>query len=523
VQVLLLEETDPSQDLRLTGSTVSWRTEEIAFEVGGRVAWIVEEGTEVYAPWGEGKGDEVARLDDRRYLVAVDAAKAAYDSAVAEQATLQAELDHVIPANMEAAKATTNFRRAEVTRYQEAIKTNAVSKSDLDEKQAALRVSIANEKEIEANGIAITAKIKSAGARSAVENENIRQARINLDDCVMRSPYPAKVEKVHTIPGAVVAAGEPACTLTVMNPIKVVVSISEADSRKVKIGDAARIFPPHSKIKMHSGSVFNKSTTADPNTRTFDIELITRNYKLAQELPDDPAIQALPRVSDLFYPLSISSSVPRPREKGAVVSNDEPWFLNENCIYGDETDGYFVWRVKGQTRESLAHLDGPVLTIEKVTIKLGTEKVNAFGLYKANEVERDGSIKATDIFAAVSQTETGMKTGDQVAYVREEWLFRPGALVPVELDTVAPSKGLFVPMKAIQKVQGGGPTLFVVNEDPEGGQRVKQIDIKITATVGEMMRVEGAGIAAGAKVVLDGAHYLVDGDAVSIAEEVPSK
>lgn len=517
----MLEETDPSQDLRLTGSAVSWRTEDLAFEVGGRVAWVVEEGSELEAPWGEGEADPIARIDDSRYRIKVDGAQAALDSAIAEKATLQAELDHVIPANLEAAKASTVFRKAEVKRYEEAIKTNAVSKSDLEEKVASLDVALANEKEIEATSIATKAKINAAEARAALERENLRQANIDLEDCVLATPYPAEVAKVHAIVGAVVSAGEPAATLTVMNPIKVVVSVSSTIARQVKFGDAVNVFPPAADGEAHPGSIFNKSTTADPETRTFEVEIITRNYKVATELTDDEAVRALPRVAQIFYPVSISSSVQLARDQGAVVSSDEPWYVNEIALHGDEQSGFHVWRAKGLTRDDLADLDPPVLTLEKLPVQLAEGRVNAFGLYKLREVRRDGELKSTDVFpGAVPE---GTKNGDRVAYVREEWLLRPGALVPIELGTASPPPGLYVPMKAVQKQTGGTPFVFLVEDDGEGGKRTRRTEVTVTANVGELIRIEGDGIAAGARVVLDGAHYLVDGDAVSISEEVRSR
>ena len=49
VTVLELSEIDPIKPLQLTGSVKAWKEQDVAFEVDGRVAWIVEMGTQLDA------------------------------------------------------------------------------------------------------------------------------------------------------------------------------------------------------------------------------------------------------------------------------------------------------------------------------------------------------------------------------------------------------------------------------------------------------------------------------------------
>jgi len=53
VVVRPLEMSDPSQALWLTGVVESWAQENIAFEVSGRVKYIIEEGTYLQGRWEE--------------------------------------------------------------------------------------------------------------------------------------------------------------------------------------------------------------------------------------------------------------------------------------------------------------------------------------------------------------------------------------------------------------------------------------------------------------------------------------
>ena len=54
VSVLELRAIDPVTPLRLTGVVESWREEDVAFEVGGRVSYVVEAGLLLDGRWEEG-------------------------------------------------------------------------------------------------------------------------------------------------------------------------------------------------------------------------------------------------------------------------------------------------------------------------------------------------------------------------------------------------------------------------------------------------------------------------------------
>ena len=79
VTVLELRELNPVKPLQLTGSVMSWKEQDISFEVSGRVEWIVEMGTNLEGRWEEdGKvhipGDVMASIDKRHYKIRLKAA-----------------------------------------------------------------------------------------------------------------------------------------------------------------------------------------------------------------------------------------------------------------------------------------------------------------------------------------------------------------------------------------------------------------------------------------------------------------
>ena len=63
VSVITLQESDPSLSLNVTGQVGSWKTEDIGFEVSGRVQYVIEPETNVDVPFGEETGQELARID----------------------------------------------------------------------------------------------------------------------------------------------------------------------------------------------------------------------------------------------------------------------------------------------------------------------------------------------------------------------------------------------------------------------------------------------------------------------------
>ena len=84
----------------------------------------------------------------------------------------------------------------------------------------------------------------------------------------------------------------------------------------------------------------------------------------------------------------------------------------------------------------------------------------------------------------------------------------------VLLEQEGPGEGLYVPMEAVVEL-GAQSHIFTVSGDGEGGQ-AKKTPVTVVGLMGELARIEGDGLTDGSRVILKGAHYLVDGEPVRI-------
>ena len=117
VTYVTLQTMDPSLTTRWTGTAESWKREEIAFEVGGRVARILEPGENIIGRTYDEEGNPLtdgtvlAELDDERYQIALERAQAGADAA-------RTELEQVIPQQLKEAQANQELQDIQLARYQ---------------------------------------------------------------------------------------------------------------------------------------------------------------------------------------------------------------------------------------------------------------------------------------------------------------------------------------------------------------------------------------------------------------------
>ena len=81
----------PTGTTMVSGAVKSWKTEQIGFEVGGRVRWVLEPGKEIERRitgpegWLIKEGTPLAQIDPTSSEVAVETARSRYDVAVLEK------------------------------------------------------------------------------------------------------------------------------------------------------------------------------------------------------------------------------------------------------------------------------------------------------------------------------------------------------------------------------------------------------------------------------------------------------
>ncbi len=473
VTVQELKETDYGRERRLTGSVSPYRDEQIGFEVEGLIISVLDEGLEVEGPAYDEtgrlvqSGEVIATLESTRYELQVGALEAR--SLAAQR-------------GVDATQAQVRLAEQTLEREQNILKEGAGTQQAVDNAQSAFDSTAA----------------QLAAARANVEalEADLNRAREDLADTTLLAPFSGRITTAHVSQGAVVDAGTPVVTLTLMDPVQVQVQVSADSEREIRTGDRARVFP---RDPLQGGEpalvyaiVYEKSAVADPRTRTFRIDLIVRNARrrIAQL---DPTLKGLPIVNDYLPVVRRYQGEPGP----LFVPSDS--VLRE----GGKT---YVLRLRGvslgTTSERSAtgrHEPEPVevsLTADYMTVI----RWNFRGVREGTGLE-EGDV-------LIVRPEPSYRDG--VAVGRPQWLFRPGDLVPVEFDFAGPPTGFYVPFRAILSV-GGRPAVFLVD-----GDRARLVDVSTHETYEELQRIAGDGVVDGARVIVAGAHYVSDGQPVAV-------
>ncbi|MGO8880896.1 MAG: efflux RND transporter periplasmic adaptor subunit [Desulfomonilaceae bacterium] len=237
----------PAAGLKYSATLVPREQVNLAFKVGGYVEDILK------LPGPDGtlrdvqKGDRVeksailARIRDTDY---------------------QAKLNHA-NSSLEEAKATLWQAIREFGRYETLFKEDALSKNEFDKYKEKLDV----------------ARARVTGAESQVE-----QAKIDLQDTVLRSPLDALMVNRFVERGTLVASGTKAFLLEDLSSVKAVVGVPDYLLKEVKPGNSLTITVEALQNKEFNGIITAVSPSADQRSRVFEVEITVPNPDL--ELKD---------------------------------------------------------------------------------------------------------------------------------------------------------------------------------------------------------------------------------------------
>jgi RND family efflux transporter MFP subunit len=451
VTVLELRELNPVKPLQLTGSVMPWKEQDISFEVDGRLEWIVEMGTNLEGRWEEeGKvhipGDVLARIDDRHYKIRLKVTMAEQDRA-----------------------------QAEYVRKKQAWDKKAISEVDF---------------------------IRATADRDSSE-AHFEQADYDLDRCTLHAPFQGEVSEVFVEAGGYVNRGEPVVHLVMMDPIKVDISVSAQTAENLKLRDHVRLFLPGDDNPV-IGRVYEKSTVADPETRTFRVSIITRNLQYIGDLsPGDPLLK-FPRITDYIH-----------LQRMKAGHEDSPFFVEENRALHRDGDNYYIWGDPDHKPGDDIDSERPLITLRKYTVIPGEHRMNLQGLYLMRELKDIGKLTPGVLIAM--DVPADFKDGEQILVARREWRLRPGQLVQVLLGKTVPEPGLYLPMNAIKPIDDKTGEIFVAVDG-----KAKKVKIKILSNVGELFRLEALNpgdaslVAAGARIITDHIHFLEHDEPVRV-------
>jgi membrane fusion protein (multidrug efflux system) len=202
VSVITVETEQVANVSELPGRVEAVRTAEVRSRVGGIVQKrYFNEGGEVRA------GQSLYLVDPAPYQVAVDSAKAHVGQTEAALARAEANL----------ALASTK-----VNRYKALVETNAISKQEFDDLQAAQKLASAD----------------VAAARAAVETSRaaLESAKLNLSYATLTAPISGRIGRTLITEGALVTANDPNALAVIqqLDPIYVTLTQSSVEMARLR-------------------------------------------------------------------------------------------------------------------------------------------------------------------------------------------------------------------------------------------------------------------------------------------------
>lgn len=261
--------------LKIYGS-VDMRTVDLAFEESGRIGQVsVEEGDTVKV------GDVLAKLDDERYAIALENARATLQ-------VRQKELDLLLAGSrveeIDAARATYKANAVSADLAQRICEREqklgqATTEQMVDQACSQARVSRAQ---------ALAAKknldLLLAGTRVEqidVARANVALARTGLDDaaralrnCELKAPSDGVVRSRLKEKGDMVSASAPVYEIALMDPMWVRAWIDEVNLGKISVGQRVKVYSDSYPREPFDGTVGFVSTVAEFTPKTVQTEAL---------------------------------------------------------------------------------------------------------------------------------------------------------------------------------------------------------------------------------------------------------
>ena len=498
VSYISLTLSDPGAGSRLTGTVESWKREDIGFEVAGRLLSIVEPGIDIEGRTVDEEGNllsegtVLAELDDERYRIAAKQAQTAADAA-------RTDLEQLVPQMLAEAEAALSLANKELERYTNLVRTQSAPQQQLDLADTAQKAATAKVAQVQALRATKASLLTSSLA-------TVEQAEVNIGDCKLNSPFTGQIARVHVIPGGYALPGQPVVTVQMMDPMKIQIAVSPETDKQINFNDRVRVYLPDSEEPLE-GYVYLKDTYADPATRTYLITLLVRNQKTVTGIPDEFKDEPIATSQKLW------TLIP---EKVGVPGN---YFIEVNALHQDE-EGYFVWKVDNLTAEQLYETFDPVLQVSKARVEPGEGRLPTLRVFTFRELVDYGDLDpATDVI--LGDIDGEIQDG-KVVITQQRWLLRPGDLAEVSLRSEGRPAGFYVPRVAILS-DGEGDYLFKVSA---GSDTAKRVEVRPLETAGQAQRVEAVlanALQPGDRVIVSGAHYVMDGQQVSLVQELESE
>ncbi len=539
VTITTLRKSSPTNTQFITGSVVPWKAEQIGFEVAGRVAEVIEPNESVTPQIG-GVIDELpagatplARLDDEAFKIAAESAHASVEVAKLNRDANLVTIELQLPAQIESARAESDLADLELQRALELSRQNAISRSELDAAQT--NASTAKSRLASAQADLAQAKARQLALNAQVlqANQQLSEAQRNLRNTVLFSPFPGQISQIHAVPGTYVKEGDPVVTVQMMDPMAIEFEVTARASRRYRRGDmlSVQVTDGNGTSRQLSGMVYRVDTVADPAARTFTVTLHVRN-----EI-DESGFESLHTDDPIAWTDQIT-----PLNVGPIITGDQRLLVVREAVHtiGGET---YVWKITNRRWGSPSPPGERLLSVTKVPVRITSDVIPYLGRWKfvaieftdpqvEMDVEHDLITGALHLKPQVSDSPSGSAkknpsleiwNGSQVMLDEQRWLLRSGDVVQISLTSNKPTDGYYVPMKAVREEQGLTFIHLIDNSESEPIARRVMVDVADgESVVGERVFLRIASTSQeklheGMQVVIEGTHYLNDGDRVMVS------
>ncbi|QEG02264.1 Macrolide export protein MacA [Stieleria maiorica] len=528
VTVMDLMKIVPEDSFTVSGSATSWKTEQMGFEVGGRVQWVLEPGKNIDGRTMDADGTVIqdgtplAALDPTQYEVAVDSARASLEAAQLDAEIIAQRIRDSIPADIRSAEADLKLARSEYDRVQLLRQSNAASQADFEDAQNRVATEEARLDRLKASKSQAEVELKAAEARVKSAQQALRDAERDLENTVLYASYPGQISEVQVVPGSVVSAGSPVLTLQMINPIKVAIEVSAKQSRDL---ERRRQLPvsftlPDGSRTERNAMVYNVDPSADPSTRTFSVSLLIMNEQYRAPLTHLAGGETFARTQDI-WPLKLNKIIGAP---------DNILVVEENSIERD-AGGDYVWVATnarfGERLQEVTTVRKHYLTVLDARLPfLGNWVFRPVLFQQNNDNDGEKIDRESLITGKLEYPDDDRANWDGKSVVVDggaHWVLRPGDLVSASVSDRRREEGYFVPVEAIYQ-ESDRTYVFLVENDR--AKRTEVIaELPETLSSGSLIQIRslaGDEFAPGARMIVKGVHFLMDGEPVKvITSELP--
>lgn len=309
IATTIIESKEISRQLRLPGELRAWQEVDLTARVAGYIASLtVDRGSAV------GAGQLLVRLAAPELNLQRSGQESATASINLRRTEAEAHARSVRAQRLEAearlAAATATWRRLKAA----ATTPGVVSGNELEAAGHQVAAEEARVQIFRENEAAAQAQIRSLGESEKAAQAGTGAARATEDYLQIRAPFSGIITDRFAHPGNLAGPGQPLLRLQQLSPLRLVVSLPEADVASVRPGLGVKFTVPAFPGESFQGVVARIAKSLDPRTRTMavEIDVANRDLKLAPGMfPQIDWPASRPRPSLIVPPSAIAVSTER--------------------------------------------------------------------------------------------------------------------------------------------------------------------------------------------------------------------